>query len=607
MATTTTAPKPEAQPTPETAEKPEHPEALRQVRSETVRLGKRWRRQTLPLAAIGGTHVVGVVSAALAGPAALVPITTGWAATAGAYGYAHRHASRWDRVYAGIAAAGSAVFQAWLGMVGADGVTASLLWAFGCALSVPYWVHHAEPDPDVTAELAAPAPSREVLPVAPGTADRRIRLWDDYMAANGKPLPGSTLSEISAFAYGWKATVALATGEHWHSIFQARKSILSVFDLPDGRVFVEAMPGESVRKAQLTVLTSDPLQEKTLWRGPGLDPATGKFPLMVAADGQPLHFKLWNPGAGAMHALVSGVTRSGKTKVIDLILTEASMSDRVLPLVIDGGGGASLPQWRNRVKMFAGTPADARTVLRYALQLMERRRPAVERQGGGSLEPSPDMPLIPVVMDEAHKLLMSDDEVDNRDIVRMCERIVQEGAKFGICLILATQVPSIKQLGNSTALRDQVKAGTIVGLRITERGSGNMIDTGDPMPEHLKDLPAEFPDGNPTHGLGYMMTARKIRARALLLENPGEYPVTETRLDFDRAAEPVPAMDGTSGESGGDEARSRRAQHAVFDSDQAAQLVSDAIEAGTAPTDITGLMAETGLTLSQIRRAVSRQ
>ncbi|WP_017973733.1 hypothetical protein [Actinopolyspora halophila] len=581
---------------PEERRTPVTPQVAREVR----RLLRRWRNQALPFAAIGSTHGIGAVAAALSSPEALLPVAAGWTASAGIYGHVHRSTSRWERLYACVAAGSSASWQAALALAGANGVTAGLMWAFGAALSIPWWVRHAEPEPDVTAELAAPPRPREALPVAPGTADRRLKLWNEHIAAAGKPLPESTLDGITGFAYGWKATVTLATGEHWHTTLQARKSILSVYDLPDGRVFVEALHGESVRRSRLTVLTSDPLQQKNHWNGPGLDPATGKFPLMIAADGEPLHFKLWNPGAGALHALISGVTRSGKTKVLDVVLTEASMSDRVHPLVIDGGGGASLPQWRERANLFAGSPEQARQVLRYALRLIERRRPTVQRQGGGSLESTPEMPLVPVVIDEAHKLLMSDDETDNRDIVRMCEQITQEGAKFGVCLILATQVPSVKQLGNSTALRDQVKAGTIVGLRITEKGSGNMIDTGDPMPEHLKDLPAEFPDGSSTHGLGYMMTSRKIRARALLLENPADHPVTPTRLDPESAAEPVPALDGSDRPE--ENPAQQRSETAHEDIDAAVQ---QAIADGTGQ-DPSALMRETGLTMRQVRSALKR-
>lgn len=575
-----------------------------QVPDTAKRLAWRWRKQAMPLAGIGATHGIGAATAALSGATALVPAAAGVAATAGAYGYAHRYAGRWDRIYAGVAAVGSAAFQLSIGLAGPDGVIASLLWAGGCALSVPWWVRHAEPEPDVTAELAAPAPPRSALPVAPGVADRRMKLWDEHMAGKEKPLPGSTLGDITAINYGWKATVELPTGQHWTKVMDGRRAILSVYDLPDGRVFVEAIPGESVRKARITVLTSDPLQAVNRWKGPGLDPSTGSFPTMVTADGEVLPFRFWWPGGGATHGLVSGVNGSGKTKVLDLVLTEASASDRVVPLVIDGGGGASLPQWKDHAQLFAETPGDARKVLRYALRLMDQRRKTLKRRRGGSLEPSPDLPLVLIVIDEAHKLLMNDEDedVDNSDVRRMCEKLTQEGRKYLMGLVLSTQVPSAKQLGNSTVLRDQLKAGTVIGLRVTERTSGNMITSGAPMPEGLHELPAEFPDGSPTRGLGYVLTSRMIRARSLLIDGPDEQPVgsfTSTSLDTDCAAEPPPTLSGDddseaeTGEPGGK-------------SDEVNDRVWQALSDGADPSDIHGLMRDTGCTLGEIRRAVSK-
>ena len=369
------------------------------------------------------------------------------------------------------------------------------------------------------------------------------------MAGKDKQLPESVLGDIAAIDYGWKATVELPVGQHWTKVMDARRAILSVYDLPDGRVFVEAIPGESVRKARITVLTSDPLQAVNRWTRPDLDPDTGTFPVMVTADGEVLPFRFWWPGGGATHGLVSGVNGSGKTKVLDLVLTEAGASDRVVPLVIDGGGGASLPQWKGRVRLFAETPTEARKVLRYALRLMDERRKVLKRERRSSLEPAPEMPLALIVIDEAHKLLMNDEDegTDNSDIRRMCEKLSQEGRKYLIGLVLATQVPSAKQLGNSTVLRDQLKGGTVIGLRVTERTSGNMITSGAPMPEGLHELPAEFPDGTPTRGLGYVLTSRMIRARSLLIDGPDEQPAelfADTALDQDCDKLPLPALGG---------------------------------------------------------------
>ncbi|MEV4643649.1 hypothetical protein [Saccharopolyspora sp. NPDC049357] len=580
-------------------------EAAIELGKEALRLGKRWRRQALPLAGIGATHAIGATASALSGPAALVPVAAGWAASAGAYGYVHQRASRWNRVYAGTAAVSSAGWQAALALDGSAGIAASLLWASGAALSIPWWVRHTEPEPDITAEKTSPA-AHMALPAVTSGPDPRIERWDTYIGATGKALPGSNLKQVSELPFGWRGVVELNIGEHWHSIMKAQQTILSVYDLPDGRVFVEAIPGASVRTAQITVLTRDPLQAVVRWEKPQLDPATGTFPLMTTADGEMLHYRFWWPGGGATHGLVSGVNGSGKTKVLDLILTEAAASDRVYPLIVDGGEGASLPHWRDRVKLFAETPQDARKLLRYALRLMDRRRKVVKRQGGGSVEPSPDMPLIAIVMDEAHKLLMNDEDTgtDNGDVRRMCEKLAQEGRKYGIALVLATQVPSAKQLGGSTVLRDQLKGGTVVGLRVTERTSGNMISSGAPMPEGLHELPAVFPDGKPTRGLGYMLTERMMRARSLLIENPERQSITATRLDTDCASEAVPTMTGDSEDLFVDEQVSPREAESSSD-DASEQLIEEAIEAGT-HADPLSLMQATGLSLSQVRRALAK-
>ncbi|MQA14675.1 MAG: DUF2075 domain-containing protein [Pseudonocardiaceae bacterium] len=582
------------------------------TRAEARRLRRRYRRQGLPLAAIGGTHAAGAAAAVVSGGAVLLPLGAGLGAAAGAYAYAHHHATRWNRVYAAVAAASSAGWQTTAALAGVDGIMPGLLWLGGAALAIPWWARHAEPDPDVAAELddlAARPPEFPQPPRAPESApDPRAVTWGRHLGAKGKALAGSRLFDVDEFRYGWKATVELPIGQHWHEVIAAHKAVLSVYGLPDGRVFTEAIPGASVRTARLTVLTSDPLEKITRWTGPGLDPARGTFPLMTTADGELLRFRFWWPGDGAAHALVSGVNGSGKTKVLDLVLTEAGASDRIVPLIIDGGDGASLPQWTDRVPLAAETPGDARKLLRYALKRMDARRAVIKRQGGGSIDPTPDTPLLVIVIDEAHRLLM-DDEVEgtsNQDLRRMVEKLSQEGRKFAISVVLATQVPSAKQLGGSTVLRDQLKGGTIVGLRVTESTTGNMITSGAPMPEPLHHLPAEFPDGSPTKGLGYMLTARMIRARSLLLDHPAAWPLTATPLQPVGDGEPVNVPELT-GEDEADPiapASGDLQPVAAIDDGEAARRVKQALDEGAA-TDTAALMRATGLSMGQVRRALA--
>ncbi|MCA1185728.1 DUF2075 domain-containing protein [Saccharopolyspora sp. 6T] len=579
---------------------------------EARRLAKNHALGLIPVGAMAGTWAAGAAAATATMPTDLIPLGAGAVAAAGAYGYAHKRTTGYQRVYAGIAAVASEMFQLGIGAFGGTSWAAATMVLVGSALALPHWVRHSVADPDVTAERELPAPSAALPAPSPEAelvadseqhedeeaADERQVLWSENLGKTG-PLAGSCLDDLTEFAYGWSGTVTLAIRGHWHSIMNSKKDILSVYDLPDGRVFIEAIPDASVRKARLTVLTSDPLQSVNRWEGPGLNPSTGNAPVMVTADGEKLKWRFWWPGSGATHGLVSGVNGSGKTKVLDLILTEAMASDRVVPYVVDGGEGASLPQWRGKVKEFAENPVDARKLLKYLLRVMDRRREALKRQarsgGAGNLEPSPEMPLILCVIDEAHKLLMSDGETNNKDVKRMCEKLTQEGRKFGICLVLATQVPSATQLGGSTVLRDQLKGGTVIGLRVTERTSGNMVSSGAPMPEFLHELPAEFPNGKATHGLGYMLTARMIRARSLLIDSPDELPegtAVDVQLDLDSAQEPVPAMDGIPDEPDGEDLDG-----------SAVDAVAHAIEEGC-PKRAGDLMRATGLPMPAVKAAL---
>lgn len=596
----------------EPAQEPQQPTMGQQAHAETSRLARRFKRQGVPFAAIGGTHAIGGIAASLSGPSALLPVAAGWAAAGGGYAYVHRHASRWDRVYTAAAAAASASAQLMMAATGADGPAAWATWAVGGLLAVPWWKRHTEPDPDVTAELTNPQPAAPAPP--DDEPDPRSVTWGKHLGNGNGALPGSKLRNIADFEFGWTATVEHKITHHWEEVMQARKTILSVYDLPDARVYIERKRGESVRCAHMTVLTSDPLQKIRQWPGPGLDPTTGGFPIMTTADGQTLNFRFWSPGQGVLHSLISGSTGSGKSKVLDLILSEAQASDRIYPVVIDGGKGGSLPNWMDRVPVSTASRDGARAVLRWALTVMESRVPLLKKQGGGSLEPSPDVPLVPVVIDEAHKLLMSDDDEDNRDIARMCEKIAQEGRKYGVALILATQVPSAKQLGGSTVIRDQMKAGTVIGLRVNENTSGNMITSGSPMPEKLNELPQYFDNGEETRGLGYMLTHRMIRSRALLITDAQVAASRDVTVELEPTARAVTMAaasrpDGASDTAHGGPGNADRHLQPVDDTETPQDVraaIDAAIEAGS-PTDVASLMRNTGLGMKTIRAALAEQ
>lgn len=596
----------------------DHPSPLRDAREAGQQLVRRYRRQLLPLAVIGATHVLGATAAAVAGFWALLPLTIGIVGAVGGYSLAYQRTARDGRIYAGLSAASSAAWQSMAAVLGPGGWMTWTLWLGGYTLAVPYWVRNSEPDPDVTAEKETPS----AAPPAPPTdqPDWRPVRWGSYIGKSNGHLPGSRLSGITDIAYGWRATVELHRGQHWHEVFGRLSQIASVFDLPDGRVMVERIEGAPVHRARLTVLTSNPLEQVTYWPGPGLDRRAGTFPIAVTADGATLPLRLWWPGAGTCHTLISGTTGSGKSACLNIILSEIAASDRLYPVLIDGNGGMSVPDWLEHVPQQATTFEGALAQLEWTAQVMDIRaadlariqwtdRQGRSRRGVNSIDPSPELPGIVVIFDEAQNPLK--DQQWGKRYRALLEKLAQMGRKTAISVVLVTQQPSVTELGGSSLLRNMLKSGNVIAFRTADRVAGGMVvDT--PLPEQLHQLPQQWPDGSPTQGLCYVLTQRAIRARTWL--NPDPYAYAELmpgkRLDAQAASIPAPpsaAAGGSgSGEAGAGCPGVKPSVYVATRNDvDATEQVRAAVQAGT-PADPAAVMQATGLSLRQAKRALSQ-
>lgn len=611
---------------------------LRETAATGYELGRLYRLQLTPWGLMGATYTLGYAATAAPGGYTLIPAAV--AVAAGVWGcvYGRDRARRrpenraypvaraW-RIYTvtvAAAAVGWVLAAAAVGRVATAPMLASLL-AGGLALGVPWWRAHAEPDPDVTAEQATepdPEPEPEPEPEPGPRPERRVELWNQHVGVG-------TMSEVTDMTFGWWASVELPIGTtyKWLQQQQTRDLIATVYGLPAARVYPQSIPDTPMNWARISVITRDPLRQTVAWTGPSLDPGEGTFPLMTAIDGSSLPFRFWTPGDGSSHALVAGTTRSGKSSTLNLITAEAMCADRLIPLVIDIGG-VSLPYWIDQVLLAATTHADAQQVLTWVFTVLNKRATVLRQRrgaGGGSLTPTPQMPGIVLIIDEAHNVIK-----ENPVLRRMVERLAQEGAKYGCSLVLSTQSADITQLGGeSTTLRDMLKSGTVIGHRTTESGNDNKLVVGDAPPENLRDLPAEWPDGSQTRGLGYMLTAaRKLRARSMFLDTDpasdsylADLPswLHHTRLDTDSHA-PPPTLRGDSDPPDGPDdldhgppqdtpdPGGQRHLHPVPDRDsphlQVLQDVQQALNAGTGP-DPTVLAQATGHPLPAVIHALA--
>lgn len=586
------------------------PTPLDQARQEAGRLAVRYRRQLTPLGLMAVTDVVGVAADAAGGVGALGVVALAGAGTATAYVKLRPRLGRWGRAYAAVACGASVVWEATAAAMGVHQLQA-LLWLGGSAMALPWWIRHSERTPDVAAEETVAAAAPEAEPETPAAPDPRSVRWGQYLGTKGGALAGSKLSDITEIEFGWTATIDLGRGEHWSKATGCCNTIAGVFDLPDGHALIEPLQGRPNYLAHLTVLTVNPLEEINTWTGPGLDVNEGTFRLALTADGEWLNWRLWRPGSGMCHGLVAGTTGSGKSATVDLLLSEVAKSDRLFPIIIDGSGGASVPDWLQHVKYKATTVEETIELLERIVAAMDDRFTVItqmewtdkkgrKRRGRNSIDPTPQMPGIVLVIDEAHRFLM--DAEHGKTIRRLIEIITQMGRKVAAGVVLATQQASVSQLGGSSVIRDMCKSGNVVALRTGERISGGMVGNV-PLPEPLHTLPTEWPTGSPTQGLGYVTTARAIRSRVIYVEDPYDNAEHQTEVRIDARTEAH--LNGTIGRT----SERRTAGTATVtdlhtDDDAIAEQVAQALEDGVDP-DPAAIARITGLTWRQAKTALN--
>jgi len=428
-------------------------------------------------------------------------------------------------VIAGVLAVGL-----WLLLAARVGITRPMLYAWaalslvGCVLWWIDWFQTAKTRKDKGGK-----------PKKPGRSTKPEDVWEEYLSQTGQALPGSRLTSVKRNRHGWEGKIILPRGVlTTEDAIKATERVASAYEVPLSAVAIEEPRGGVATHAKITLLEDNPLQKAHPFPGPTLDPETGMFEAGVYVDGEKVCARLWRPQYGALHALISGSTGSGKSAAFNTILANAVHSDGlVAPWIVDPQNGQSFPGWDKHVDWAAYGLEEARIAIRSAHTLMldrNRRLGAMkwedsrgrEQTGIGHFTPTVDMPLVLLLIDEAH-MVLSDDEC-----CQLVKEISQMARKCGIALWLATQVPSVSQLGGDSTLKDQLKAGYAFILRTASRvGSGMAVDGALPVLPHK--IPKEMPDGSTSAGLGFVVGAdRAAMMRWFYLGDESAIDIAET-------------------------------------------------------------------------------
>lgn len=187
----------------------------------------------------------------------------------------------------------------------------------------------------------------------------------------------------------------------------------------------------------------------------------GTAVLGIDDDGAPLLLRIASPEVA--HALICGTTGSGKTALARTMALSLARYHSVHDLgiiLIDpkSRGYGSLDGLPHLARSIATTAAEAMSVLRWLVRLMEKR----DRDGASS-------PRLVCFIDELADLML----VGGSDMEKVLTRLTQRGRSAGIHLVACTQKPTVAVIGSLVKSNFPVRiVGSVVSPEDAKVASG---------------------------------------------------------------------------------------------------------------------------------------
>jgi hypothetical protein len=265
-----------------------------------------------------------------------------------------------------------------------------------------------------------------------------------------------------------------------------------------GAARVYPTPDALAHRFELRVLDTDPHADAISWPGPSVASITEPIDLGPFEDASPAKLLLLR-----RHGLLGGVSGSGKSGGINVLMGNLTACADVVIWAIDLKRGMELGPWSSCIARLATTSAEARTLLADAVAVLEARAGMLAASGQRVWHPSPDMPALVIVVDEYAELAD-----DAPEATGDADSVARRGRAVAVTLIAATQRPTQKAMGQG-ALRSQMDVR--ISFRVRERKDVELI-LGQGMlaagwHAHTLNAPGKFLISAPEHD-----TPRRARA-----------------------------------------------------------------------------------------------
>jgi S-DNA-T family DNA segregation ATPase FtsK/SpoIIIE len=310
----------------------------------------------------------------------------------------------------------------------------------GAVLSVPWWTHQRRR--------------------AKVRVERKLEAWPTIAQAVG--LPGSQVMSAVVDLWGWRARVRLARGQTIADVLARIPALESALGTFRGSVRVYPTEDDLANRCELRVLEIDPHADAIPWPGPSVSSVTEPVELGPFEDASPCRVLFLR-----RNALVGGVTGSGKSGGLNVLMGNLSACRDVVIWGIDLKRGIELGPWADCIDWLATTPTQARALLRDAVAILEARAAQLAAEGRRTWEPSPEQPALVIIIDEYAELAD-----DAPEAIADADSVARLGRAVAVNMIAATQRPTQKAMGHG-AVRSQMDIR--VSYRVRERKDVDLI------------------------------------------------------------------------------------------------------------------------------------
>ncbi len=338
--------------------------------------------------------------------------------------------------------------------------------------------------------------------------ERKLESWPEVAAAVG--LAGSQVMSALVDIWGWRARFRLARGQTITDVIGKVPQIESGLGTFRGAVRVYPTPDDLANRCELRVLDTDPHADAIPWPGPSVSSITEPIDLGPFEDAAPCRVLFLR-----RHGLLGGTTGVGKSGALNVLMGNLSACRDVVIWAVDLKKGMELGPWAACIDRLATTPEEARDLLADAVAVLEARAALLATHGKRVWEPTPEMPVLIIVIDEYAELA---DYAPGA--VKHADSVARRGRAVAVSLIAATQRPTQKAMGHG-AVRSQMDIR--ICFRVRERkdvdlilGQG-MLNAG--WQAHTLNAPGKFLVSAPEHqtpkrARAYLMTDEAVAATA---------------------------------------------------------------------------------------------